>query len=77
MTRRDTYGVVEYAVTEEICDEWPVLIGEFVARLLSAVGTDYSHTSVAPKWPVPKLSAQAIGKRLGRSPTRPAVNSSA
>jgi hypothetical protein len=36
--------------------------------------TDYSHTSVAnwcrrgmtPKWPVPELSAQAIGERLGR-----------
>ncbi|WP_059009367.1 hypothetical protein [Streptomyces specialis] len=36
--------------------------------------TDYSHTSVAnwcrrgmtPKWPVPKLLAQAIGERLGR-----------
>ncbi|MFJ3694985.1 sporulation protein [Streptomyces sp. NPDC090052] len=39
------------------------------------VETDYSHTSVAnwcrrgmtPKWPVPKLLAQAIGERLGRS----------
>ncbi|MFJ3946320.1 sporulation protein [Streptomyces griseoaurantiacus] len=36
--------------------------------------TDYSHTSVAnwckrgmiPKWPVPKLLAQALGERLGR-----------
>ncbi|MFJ6901902.1 sporulation protein [Streptomyces hokutonensis] len=36
--------------------------------------TDYSHTSVAnwcrrgmtPKWPVPKLLAQAIGERMGR-----------
>ncbi|MEC4020163.1 sporulation protein [Streptomyces sp. H27-D2] len=36
--------------------------------------TDYSHTSVAnwcrrgmtPKWPVPKLLAQAIGERLGQ-----------
>ncbi|MEV0125988.1 sporulation protein [Streptomyces sp. NPDC050703] len=36
--------------------------------------TDYSHTSVAnwckrgmtPRWPVPKLLAQAIGERLGR-----------
>ncbi|WP_055530673.1 hypothetical protein [Streptomyces graminilatus] len=36
--------------------------------------TDYSHTSVAnwckrgmtPKWPIPKLLAQALGERLGR-----------
>lgn len=40
----------------------------------AGVETDYSHTSVAnwsrrgmtPKWPVPKLLAQAIGERLGR-----------
>ncbi|WP_406154348.1 sporulation protein [Streptomyces sp. NBC_01023] len=40
----------------------------------AGIGTDYSHTSVAnwcrrgmtPKWPVPKLLAQAIGERLGR-----------
>ncbi|MFI5753900.1 sporulation protein [Streptomyces sp. NPDC051569] len=47
-----------------------------VNRLAQASGTetDYSHTSVAnwarrgmtPKWPVPKLLAQAIGERLGR-----------
>ncbi|MEU3052464.1 sporulation protein [Streptomyces griseus] len=48
-------------------------INELARR--SGVGTDYSHTSVAnwcrrgmtPKWPVPKLIAQAIGERLGRS----------
>ncbi|MFJ8848167.1 sporulation protein [Streptomyces cyaneofuscatus] len=41
----------------------------------TGVETGYSHTSVAnwcrrgmtPKWPVPKLLAQAIGERLGRS----------
>ncbi|WP_330288710.1 sporulation protein [Streptomyces sp. NBC_00576] len=40
----------------------------------SGMETDYSHTSVAnwcrrgmtPKWPVPKLLAQAISERLGR-----------
>lgn len=47
-----------------------------VNQLAHHVGieTDYSHTSVAnwcrrgmtPKWPVPKLLAQAIGERLGR-----------
>lgn len=47
-----------------------------VNQLAHAAGmeTDYSHTSVAnwckrgmtPKWPVPKLLAQAIGERLGR-----------
>ncbi|MFJ8503494.1 sporulation protein [Streptomyces avermitilis] len=39
--------------------------------------TDYSHTSVAnwcrrgmtPKWPVPKMLAQALGERLGRPVT--------
>lgn len=37
------------------------------------IETDYSHTSVnwcrrgmTPKWPVPKLLAQAIGERIGR-----------
>ncbi|MFD8818669.1 sporulation protein [Streptomyces sp. NPDC059627] len=48
-----------------------------VNQLAHAAGmeTDYSHTSVAnwcrrgmtPKWPVPKLLAQAVGERLGRS----------
>ncbi|MCX4907380.1 sporulation protein [Streptomyces sp. NBC_00878] len=47
-----------------------------VNQLAREAGTekDYSHTSVAnwvrrgmtPKWPVPKLLAQAIGERLGR-----------
>ncbi|MFJ2008095.1 sporulation protein [Streptomyces chartreusis] len=40
----------------------------------AGIETDYSHTSVAnwcrrgmtPKWPVPRLLAQAIGERLGR-----------
>ncbi|GGO86789.1 sporulation protein [Wenjunlia tyrosinilytica] len=40
----------------------------------SGIETDYSHTSVAnwarrgmtPKWPIPKLLAQAIAERLGR-----------
>ncbi|MGW0583240.1 sporulation protein, partial [Streptomyces sp. NPDC002920] len=43
----------------------------------AGTGTDYSHTSVAnwcrrgmtPKWPVPRLLAQAIGERLGRPVT--------
>lgn len=43
----------------------------------AGIATDYSHTSVAnwcrrgmtPKWPVPKLLAQAIGERLGRPVT--------
>lgn len=42
---------------------------------LAGTETDYSHTSVAnwcrrgmtPKWPVPKLLAQVISERLGRS----------
>ncbi|WP_326725872.1 MULTISPECIES: sporulation protein [unclassified Streptomyces] len=41
---------------------------------LAGIETDYSHTSVAnwcrrgmtPKWPVPKLLAQAIAERLGQ-----------
>ncbi|MFI6340970.1 sporulation protein [Streptomyces sp. NPDC050535] len=41
---------------------------------LAGIETDYSHTSVAnwcrrgmtPKWPVPRLLAQAVGERLGR-----------
>ncbi len=47
-----------------------------VNQLARAAGveTDYSHTSVAnwcrrgmtPKWPVPKLLAQAVAERLGR-----------
>ncbi|MEU6171308.1 sporulation protein [Streptantibioticus parmotrematis] len=47
-----------------------------VNQLAEAAGltTDYSHTSVAnwcrrgmtPKWPVPKLIAQALAERLGR-----------
>lgn len=40
----------------------------------AGIETDYSHTSLAnwcrrgmmPKWPVPRLLAQAIGERLGR-----------
>ncbi|MFJ4962642.1 sporulation protein [Streptomyces sp. NPDC088729] len=48
-----------------------------INQLAQQVGveTGYSHTSVAnwcrrgmtPKWPVPKLLAQAIGERLGRA----------
>lgn len=42
---------------------------------LAGIETDYSHTSVAnwcrrgmtPKWPVPKLLAQAISERLGQA----------
>ncbi|MFI1801111.1 sporulation protein [Streptomyces sp. NPDC020379] len=47
-----------------------------VNQLAQAAGieTDYSHTSIAnwcrrgmtPKWPVPRLLAQAVGERLGR-----------